>query len=89
MDLFTFFPAENESTPTIRVTDRITIFIFFRTAAGAVRTCSIIVEQQPRVGRVGSTVNDPQQGSGESEQLKEAVETKVDEMSGQAHHLQR
>lgn len=54
-----------------------------------VSTRAIIVEHEPSVCRVGPTVDDAQQGSGESEQLKETVETKVDQMSGQTHHLQK
>lgn len=46
------------------------------------------MEHQAAVCRVGAAVDDPQQGPGESEELKEAVETKVDEMSSQTHHLQ-
>lgn len=47
------------------------------------------MEQQPSVSRIGSTIDNAQQGSGESQQLKETVETKVDQMSGQTHHLER
>lgn len=36
---------------------------------------------------IESAVNDAQQGPCESEQLKKTVEAKVDQMSGQTHHL--
>lgn len=47
------------------------------------------MEKEPCIPRVGSTVDDAQQSSGESEKLKETVETKVDQMSGQTHNLER
>ncbi|KAK0153639.1 hypothetical protein N1851_004576 [Merluccius polli] len=52
---------------------------------------SLVIHLQDRVvgGVVGPAVNDAQQGPGQTQQFKETVEAKVDEMSGQTHHLER
>lgn len=45
-------------------------------------TRSVILEHGARMTRIGSGVDDAQKSPGESEQLKETIETKVDQVSG-------
>lgn len=81
-----FFPSEAEKAVSLlQLFKEIGLRLAFMLTEQITR--SIILENGAWMTRIGSGVNNAQKSPSESEQLKETVKTKVDQVSGQTNHL--